>query len=161
MLQADYETLVDSAPFGAIFGTTAGLQLASGDGGGAATFRGVLAHAPATPVFGLATGGVAMQALNRALAGATVARTMSFRSAPVRGIAVAGKNGYGAVLVNLSRKPFSIYVPPLLRGLPYSERSARPITLVAGAATLRNQTGTTTAALELAPFSLLSIGKAP
>ncbi|MDQ6807492.1 MAG: hypothetical protein M3065_21650, partial [Actinomycetota bacterium] len=37
VLQADYETLVDSAPFGAIFGTTAGLQLASGGGGGPAT----------------------------------------------------------------------------------------------------------------------------
>ncbi|HWF74528.1 MAG TPA: hypothetical protein VG186_14355 [Solirubrobacteraceae bacterium] len=155
VVQADYETLVDSAPFGAIFGTTAGLQLATGNGGG---FRAVLAHAPVTPLFGLATGGVVMQTLLHALSGATVSRTMSFGSAPVRGIAVAGKDGVGAVLVNLSRRPFRIAVPTGLRGLPYGERSAPPITLVAGAGTLENRAGTTTSDLELAPFSLLRIG---
>lgn len=159
VVQADYETLVDSAPFGAIFGTTAGLQLARGHGGGPVTFRAVTAHAPVTPVFGLAAGGVAMQALLHALAGATVARTISFRSAPVHGIAAATKTGFRAVIVNLSRKPFLLSVPKLLRGLPYTERSAQPITLVAGIATLRNETGTTTAVFALPPFSLLAIGE--
>lgn len=175
--QADYETLVDSAPFGAIFGSTVGLQLAIGGGGGPLTFRAVLAHAPVTPLFGLATGGVAMQALLRALAGGNGLRTISFRAGrggeqlgrlrlraaapPVHGIEVAGKSGFGAVIVNLSRKPFLISVPQLLRRLPYTERSASPITLVAGAATLRNQTGITTAAFDLQPFSLLVIGSAP
>ncbi|HEY5318187.1 MAG TPA: hypothetical protein VIJ20_09410, partial [Solirubrobacteraceae bacterium] len=105
VIQADYETLIDSAPFGAIFGTTAGLQLSGGGGGGAVTFRPVLAQAPATPLFGLATGGVAMQALLRALAGASFSRPISFRSAPVRGIGTAGRFGVGAVIVNLSAKP--------------------------------------------------------
>jgi len=160
VVQADYETLVDSAPFGAIFGSTQGLQLATGNGngGGPAAFRAVLAHAPVTPVFGLATGGVAMQAILVALSGATVSRTISFRSASVRGIAVGGKNGFGAVIVNPSRRQFLVSVPQLLRGLPYTERSAPPITLVAGAGTLQTRAGTTTAALELAPFSLLRIG---
>jgi len=34
VVQTDYETLVDSAPFGAIFGSTAGLELSHGVGGG-------------------------------------------------------------------------------------------------------------------------------
>jgi uncharacterized protein YebE (UPF0316 family) len=125
------------------------------------TFRAVVAHAPVTPVFGLAAGGVAMQALLDALADttATVARTMSFHSPAVQGIAVAGKTGFGAVLVNRSRKPFLISVPKLLRGLPYTERWAAPITLVAGTATLRNETGATGAVFALPPFSLLRIGK--
>lgn len=158
--QSEYETLVDSAPFGAIFGSTAGLQLASGRGGGPVTFRAVLARAPATPPFGLATGGVAMQGLLGALAGATFARSMSFGSAPVRGMAVAGKTGPGAVIVNLSRKPFLISVLGPLRGLPYTERWARPITLVTGTASLRAHTGTTGSTFDLEPFSLLEIGTA-
>jgi hypothetical protein len=162
VVQADYETLVDSAPFGAIFGNTAGLQLDSGGGGGGgqATFRAVTARAPVTPLFGLAAGGVAMQALFSALVGANVSRTIRFRSAPVHGIVVGGTSGFGAVIVNLSRKPFVMSVPRVLRGLPYRERYARPIALVAGTATLRHESGTTPAAFELAPFSLLEIGKA-
>jgi hypothetical protein len=159
--QSDYETLIDSAPFGAIFGTTAGLQLSNDGGGGAVTFRAVVAHAPTTPLFGLATGGVAMQALLAALAGATVARPLTFGSAPVHGIGVAGKAGFGAVIVNLSNRPFVFSVPGLLRGLPYSERWGRPITLVAGTGSLRRQSGTTTAKIQLEPFSLLRIGGAP
>jgi len=98
-----------------------------------------------------------MQALLGALAGATLARAMSFGSAPVHGLAFAGKTGFGALIVNLSDRPFLLSVPPLLRGLPYIERSARPITLVAGIASLRNQTGTTTGTFELLPFSLLEM----
>jgi hypothetical protein len=75
------------------------------------TFRAVVARAPATPLFGLATGGVAMQGLLGALADATFARTISFRSAPVPGMAAVGKNGYGAVIVNLSAKPLAISLP--------------------------------------------------
>jgi hypothetical protein len=158
--QTDYETLVDSAPFGAIFGSTAGLELSHGDGGAGAAFRAVVAHAPTTPLFGLATGGVAMQALLGALAGSTVSRTISFGRAPVHGIAFAGTTGFGALIVNLSDRPFLLSVPLFLRGLPYTERSARPITLVAGIASLRNQTGTTTGTFELLPFSLLEMRKA-
>ncbi|HWF35750.1 MAG TPA: hypothetical protein VG295_10255 [Solirubrobacteraceae bacterium] len=160
VVQADYETLVDSAPFGAIFGTTAGLQLASGGGGGGGqiTFRAVSAHAPPTPLFGLATGGVAMQALDRALAGASALRTMSFGPLAVRGVILASRSGFGAVIVNLSRRPVAITVPRALRGLPYGERYGRPITLVAGAATLHDVTGTTGGAVELEPFSLTTIG---
>jgi hypothetical protein len=162
VVQADYETLVDSAPFGAVFGSTQGLQLASGSSEGdtgAAAFRAVRAQAPATPLFGLATGGVAMQALFHALAGATVARTIGFGSAPVHGVAMAGKAGFAAVIVNLSRRPFPISVPQLLRHLPSAERSAAPITLVAGTATLQTHTGVTASALLLEPFSLVAIGK--
>jgi hypothetical protein len=158
--QTDYETLVDSAPFGAIFGSTAGLELSHGDGGAGVAFRAVVAHAPTTPLFGLATGGVAMQALLGALAGSTVSRTISFGRAPVHGIAFAGTTGFGALIVNLSDRPFLLSVPLFLRGLPYTERSARPVTLVAGIASLRNQTGTTTGTFELLPFSLLEMRKA-
>jgi hypothetical protein len=159
-VQSDYETLVDSAPFGAIFGTTAGLQLSPGGGGGAA-FRAVIARAPATPLFGLAAGGVAMHALVGALTGATLARPLTFGSAPVRGIAIGGRNGFGAVIVNLSAKPFLLAVPQLLERLPYRERWARPITLVAGTSSLRTETGTTAATFALQPFSLVQIGMAP
>jgi len=158
VVQADYETLADSAPFGAIFGSTDGLQLSTGGGGGPATFRAVIAHAPATPLFGLATGGVAMQALLDAVAGATFVRPITFRSAAIQGIGVAGKLGFGAVIVNLSDKPFVISVPQLLRKLPYTESWAPPITLVAGAASLHSQTGTTATTFGLQPFSLLRIG---
>lgn len=157
--QSDYETLVDSAPFGAIFGSTEGLQLSSGSGGAAVSFRAVIARAPATPLFGLATGGVAMQGLLGALTGATVARPMSFRSVPVRGMVVAGENGVGAVIVNLSAKPLLISVLAPLRGLPYTERYAPPVTLVAGIASLHSLSGTTGATIGLEPFSLLEIGK--
>lgn len=160
VVETDYETLVDSAPFGAIFGSTTGLQLSDAGGGGTSTFRAVLAHAPPTPPFGLATGGVAMQALLGTLAGATVSRPIGFGSAPVHGIGVAGKAGFGAVIVNLSDRPYSLSVPELLRGLPYTERWARPITLVAGTASLRIGTGTTSATFGLEPFSLLQIGGA-
>lgn len=158
--ESDYETLVNSAPFGAIFGDTAGLQLSSGGGRASETFRAVVAHAPATPLFGLAAGGVAMRALLAGLVGARFSRTMVFGPAAVRGIAFAGGLGIGAVIVNLSGRPFVIAVPALLRGLPYTERSAKPITLVAGTASLRNATGNTSATLELQPFSLIRIGKA-
>jgi hypothetical protein len=157
VVQSDYETLVDSAPFGAIFGSATGLQL-SGSGGG---FRAVIARAPTTPLFGLATGGVAMRALLGALAGANVSRPLSFGSAPARGIAFGGKNGFSAVLVNLSDRPFSLSVPLLLRGLRYTEWWGRPITLVAGTASLHTGTGTTTASFGLEPFSLLQIGGRP
>ena len=157
--QSDYETLVNSAPFGAIFGTTAGLQLDSWGGDGQ-TFRAVLAPAPSTPLFGLATGGVALQALLGALNGATVSRPIVFKSAPVEGIGVGGQAGLGAVIVNLSAKPFLLSVPQVLRGLPYIERSAPPITLVTGTNSLQNQAGTTGATFALEPFALLQIGKA-
>jgi hypothetical protein len=158
--QSDYETLVNSAPFGALFGSTAGLNL-GGPGGGGVTFRAVSARAPATPLFGLATGGVAMQALLHTISGAVLARPLRFRAAPVRGIAVGGKSGFGAVIVNLSDKRFAISVPAVLRHLPYTERVAPPITLVAGTPSLREYAGTTGAALEVEPFSLVEIGRAP
>jgi hypothetical protein len=100
-----------------------------------------------------------MQGLLGALAGATFARTISFRSAPVRGMVVVGKSGYGAVIVNLSAKPLAISLPTFLRGLPVTERWAPPITLIAGPASLHTLTGTTASAIELEPFSLLEIGK--
>jgi hypothetical protein len=155
--RSDYETLVNSEPFGAIFGNTAGLQLSAG--GGTATFRPLLDHAPATPLFGLAAGGVAMRALLAGLAGASFSRTIGLGSAPVHGIAFAGTTGFGAVIVNLSREPLVLPVPALLQRLPYTERSAPPITLVAGTASLHNETGTTAATLQLQPFSLVRIGK--
>jgi hypothetical protein len=54
----------------------------------------------------------------------------------------------------------AISLPAVLRRLPYTERTAPPITLVAGTASLHEYAGTTSATLELEPFSLLEIGKA-
>jgi hypothetical protein len=159
VVQSDYETLVNSAPFGAIFGNTAGLQLSSSPAGGSVTFKAVVVQAPATPLFGLATGGVAMQGLLGALAGAAFASPISFGPATIRGTVVAGKNGFGAVIVNLSDKPLRISLPAALQRLPFTERWGRPVTLVAGIASLENHTGTTGPTAELEPFSLLEIGK--
>ncbi|HWC86243.1 MAG TPA: hypothetical protein VG388_06880 [Solirubrobacteraceae bacterium] len=158
VVQSDYETLVDSAPFGAIFGrTTNGLQL-SGGSGDQPGFRAVAARAPATPPFGLATGGVALRALLGALAGATVSRPLG--AGPVHGLVVGGRRGFSAVFVNLSARPYTLPVPSVLRGLPYTEWWGRPITLVAGAASLHSGSGTTRATFGLEPFSLLQIGGA-
>jgi hypothetical protein len=158
VVQSDYETLVDSAPFGAIFGSTTGLQLSPVGASGTQTFRAVLARAPTTPLFGLAAGGVAMKALLGAMNGATVSRAVGFGSAPVGGFAFGGTHGFAAVIVNLSDRPYSLSVPALLRGLKYTEWWGRPITLVAGAATLHSGTGTTGAHFGLEPYSLLQIG---
>jgi hypothetical protein len=158
VVQSDYETLVDSAPFGAIFGSTTGLQLSPVGGGGTQTFRAVVARAPATPLFGLAAGGVAMRALLGAIHGATVSRAIGFGSAPVGGFAFGGTHGFAAVIVNVSGRPYSLSVPALLRGLRYTEWWGRPITLVAGTATLHSGMGTTGAHFGLEPYSLLQIG---
>lgn len=156
--QSDYETLVDSAPFGAIFGSTAGLQLSAVGTGASASFRAVHDSVPATPLYGLATGGVAMHALLEAAAGATVVRTLEFGSAPVRGAVFGGSRGFAAVLVNLSDRPYTFPVPAPLRHRRYTEWWGRPITLVAGAASLRRGTGRTGSRFGLEPFSLLEIG---
>ncbi|MEA2199209.1 MAG: hypothetical protein QOJ25_3260 [Solirubrobacteraceae bacterium] len=158
VVQSDYETLVDSAPFGAIFGSTTGLQLSPVGTADTQSFHAVRARAPATPVFGLATGGVAMKALLGALHGANVSRAIGFGRAPVGGIAFGGPNGFAAVIVNVSRRPYSLSVPALLRGLRYTEWWGRPITLVAGAGALHSGTGTTGAHFGLEPYSLLQIG---
>jgi hypothetical protein len=157
--QSDYETLVDSAPFGALFGSTDGLNLGGPGGGTGLTFRAVDAQAPATPLFGLAAGGVAMRALLGALSGARSLRPINFGSTSVQGMVAGGPTGFAEVIVNLSRKPFAITLPAPLRGLPYTERAAAPITLVAGLTSLREYAGTTGTALELEPFSLVAIGK--
>ena len=158
VVQSDYETLVDSAPFGALFGSTAGLQLSPVGGTSSASFRAVRDPAPATPLFGLSTGGVAMRALLGAAAGAKLARTLSFGSAPVAGAAFGGPQGFSALILNLSDRPYTLSLPKLLRGLRYAEWWGRPITLVAGATSLHEGVGTTAARFGLEPFSLLQIG---
>lgn len=158
IVQSDYETLVDSAPFGAIFGSTAGLQLSPVGTGATASFRAVRDPAPTTPLFGLSTGGVAMRALLAAAAGAKLTRAFGFGSAPVAGAAFGGPQGFSALILNLSDRPYSLSVPKLLRGLRYTEWWGRPITLVAGAGSLHEGVGKTAATFGLEPFSLLQIG---
>jgi hypothetical protein len=154
VVQADYHALVSNGPFDALFGSRAELYLG---GKGVTAFRAVSANPPATPQFGLAAGGVAMQALLGALADAHQLGGIQFGSFPVGGDVFTGGRGPGAVIVNLTEGVARIAVPKALRGLHYVERWAPPITLVAGLDTLQARTGTTAATLDLEPFSLLWI----
>ena len=151
--QADYHALVSNGPFDALFGSRDDFGPADPHG----QFRPVLADPPATPVYGLAAGGVAMQALLGALAGAHELRALGFGSAPVGGAMFTGGSAAGAVIVNLTADLAPISVPERLRGLAYTERWAPPITVVAGTASLQSRAGTTAATLDLEPFSLLWI----
>jgi hypothetical protein len=156
VVQADYHALVNNGPFDALFGGYAELSAHGG-------FRAVSSDPPATPLFGLAAGGVAMQSLLGALADGPVEqlRALRFGSAPVGGAMFTGGRTGGAVIVNLTADLAPISLPQGLRGLPYTEHWAPPITLVAGTATLQGRTGTTTATMRLEPFSLLWIRGGP
>jgi len=158
VVQADYHALVSSGGFDALFGSTTEFDLTGGHG--VAGFRAVVAHPPATPLFGLAAGGVAMQALLGALAGAHALQPLHFGSVPVGGAVFTGRSRPAAVIVNLTDELAPISVPSGLRGLPYTERWAPPVTLVAGLASLQAGSGTTAATLDLEPFSLLWVGTA-
>jgi hypothetical protein len=164
--QADYHSLVSSAPFGALFGDGDGLAL--GPGHGSVLFQRVSSQPPRTPRFGLSGGGVAMQALLGALSGARSARPLSFTSADprfassgvglVRGAMFAGASNAGAVVANLSAHPVALALPPVLSRLPYRQRWAPPGTLVTGVGSLRLREGKTSASLMLEAFSLTRVG---
>jgi hypothetical protein len=91
VVQADYHALIGNGPFDALFGSRDELKVTGAHG--VSGFRAVVANPPATPLFGLAAGGVAMQALLGALAGAHALQAIRFGSFPVGGAVFTGGRG--------------------------------------------------------------------
>jgi hypothetical protein len=129
-----------------------------GDGHGAVTFRAVAAQPPSTPLYGLATGGVAIAQLLAALDAARELHALYFGAAPVQGMPASGGLGPAAVIVNLSGRPAPVLVPADLRGRGYVELWTAPNALVRGLSSLHTRTGSAPVSLVLPPLSLVRIG---
>jgi hypothetical protein len=175
--QADYHGLVSSAPFGALFGDSAGLEL--GPGHGSVAFAPVVPRPPATKRFDVGAGGIAMKALLGGLVDARQARALSFAPAAggpspapgtatrasldqplLQGVAFDGSGRPGATIVNLSSRAATVALPASLRGLPYTVHWAAPGALVSGLQSVHTRTGRALWTLTLEPFSLAALGGA-
>jgi hypothetical protein len=150
--QADLHALVSSAPFGAIFPDTAGLDFGAprASGARAGGFQAPVAHSPQTTAFGRSAGGAALALVLDGLRGASTGQPLSFASTSIPAPAAPGtllgeqfQHGAhtAAVLVNLGPQPAAIALPATLAGASWRQLAAAPAALVSGPASLHRDRG--------------------